>query len=73
MVKIIKAQKINKKINTELLSKFGEFVYHSEGVEGIVIQVEFSNGTGIRFRRSHEDDDIEEENKRHKEDAGRKD
>ena len=67
MVKIIKAQKIDSKINRELLTKFGEFVYHSEGVESVDFEVGFVNGIGMKFKRDHDEDRIEKHSKLYKE------
>ena len=60
MTKIIKLKNKGYAISKELISKFGELVYQSEGVDSIFIRINFKDGSNIGFRRSENEDAVEE-------------
>ena len=58
-MKIVKMKPKAYSVKKELISKFGELVYHSEGVESVFIKINFADGSSIGFRRSEGDDAVE--------------
>ena len=59
MVKILKIKGKEYSVSKEMISKFGEIVYHSKGVDSVFIKVNFSDGSNIGFRRSEGEDEME--------------
>jgi len=47
------------KISREVISKFGEMVYHTEEVESIDIKINFKDGTVIGYKRHERKDDFD--------------
>jgi len=58
-MKTIKLRNEKASVNRELISKFGEAIYHSPQVESVLIQIEFKDGSGIRFKRAEMKDEID--------------
>jgi len=59
MTKIIKLKPKGYSVSKELISKFGEMVYHAEGVESVCIEVDFKDGSNLGFRRDEGRDTVE--------------
>ena len=61
MVEIIRKNNKNwsekPKLSREIIAQLGEKLYQFKDIEMIVIQAEFKDGSGIRFRKTEEDDD----------------
>jgi len=62
----MKTLKINQgankvKISREVISKFGEMIYHTKEVESINIKVNFKDGTIIGYKRHERKDDFDRE------------
>jgi len=53
-------EKQKKTITREIISKIGETVYHSQDVERVTMDIDFKDGSSIRFRRSERDDEFSE-------------
>ena len=60
MTKIVKINDKASGVKKDLISKFGEMIYHTEGVQSVVIKVNFQDGSNIGFRRCEADDSIDE-------------
>lgn len=58
------------KISREVISKFGEMIYHTNEVESIDIKINFKDGTIIGYKRHERKDDfdrtMDEENEEEK-------
>lgn len=60
----MKTLKLNKvegktKISREVISKFGEMVYHVDDVESIDIKINFKDGTIVGYKRHERKDDFD--------------
>ena len=58
-MKNVKLQKIDPKLDRKLISRVGEKIYHSDGVESLIIKVNFKDGSTIGYRRSENKDAFE--------------
>lgn len=60
-MKTLKLDKVNGrvKISREVISKFGEMVYHAEDVESIDIKINFKDGTIVGYKRHERKDDLD--------------
>ena len=59
MTKIVKIKPRAYNVKKEFISKFGEMVYHSEGVESVSIRVNFEDGSNLGFKRDEGMDNID--------------
>jgi len=59
-MKIIRVEKKESKISREIISRFGNSVYHNPEVKAVFIKVNFKNGSSIGFRKDEEEDGFEE-------------
>jgi len=59
MTKIVKLKPKAYSISKELISRFGEMVYHAEGVESVCIEVDFKDGSNLGFKRDECMDNID--------------
>ncbi len=48
------------KIKRKIISKFGETLYLDKEVKGVLIRVDFKDGSSISYRRDEDDDDFED-------------
>jgi len=58
-MKIVKIDDAKTKVKREMISKFGESIYHSDGVDEVFIKVKFKDGSSIGYERCEDDDDVE--------------
>jgi len=58
-MKILKVSDGKTKVKREVISKFGESIYHCEEVKSVVVRVEFKDGSSIGFERDEDDDEVE--------------
>ena len=59
-MKTLKINSSSKKMVTrELISRLGEKIYHSQGVDAILLKVKFNDGSSISFKRSELGDKFE--------------
>ena len=58
-MKTLKLKSNSNTFSRETISKIGETIYHSPDVQSVAIQVEFNDGSGIRFRRTEIKDEID--------------
>jgi len=66
-MKIFKLDSKWTKVDRDVVSKFGESIYHCPEVESVFVRVHFKDGSSIGFRRDEQEDEFDEILKREEE------
>jgi len=58
-MKIVKINEQEDKINKKMVTKIGDFIYHSPNVDAVVIKIHFKDGSHMGFMRDEDEDELE--------------
>ena len=59
-MKVVKIPKGDSEVTRELITQFGESLYHYPEVKSVFVKVNFKDGSNVGFKRDEEEDTYDE-------------